>query len=456
MGQLGIETLETCSIYIRDEKEQKTECWYAIKDLRSKSKKLVTDHFRLDLEATWVGRQMHGFYESQKERVSIEMTGANRVEWIRYCEKNSAPFQGHYGKTIPDRTYHLHKFSHGAIGVATVGAISGENWELLRRAASVFSLAYSRFKDLTQAREDLQKLKTEKQRAEEALSELQQAQKLLVQSEKMASLGELTAGIAHEIQNPLNFVNNFSEVSQELLDEMRKELEAGNLDDVRELMRDVIQNLEKINHHGRRADGIVKGMLQHSRKSTGEKVPTGINELVEEYLRLAYHGLRAKDKSFNATLVTDYDESIQKLEIVPQEIGRVVLNLISNAFYASTQRKLQLKNEKGENDGLFEPTVWISTKRNSHKNTALKNTVEIAIRDNGIGMPKQLVEKIFQPFFTTKPSGQGTGLGLSLSYDIIKAHEGKLEVTTQEGVGTTFTILLPTGTQPKTKPKTPK
>ncbi|MEP6701242.1 MAG: hypothetical protein ABJA85_07995, partial [Bacteroidota bacterium] len=332
MGLLGVEELETCSIYINDGQAEKAECWYALKDLHANEKKLVNDHFALNLNDTWVGREMLSFYNSQEQQVSIVMQGANRVEWIRFCEANSAPFRGYYGDVIPDRTYHLYKFSHGAIGAASAGDISAESWNLLKRAASVFSLAYSRFKDLTQARIDLQKLKVEKQRAEDALTNLQAAQKQLVQSEKMASLGELTAGIAHEIQNPLNFVNNFSEVSKELLDEIKEELEKGNLEDAKEIMNDVIQNLEKINHHGKRADGIVKGMLQHSRSSSGQKEPTDINALADEYLRLSYHGLRAKDKSFNAMMKTDFDNSIGKINIIQQDIGRVILNLLTNAF----------------------------------------------------------------------------------------------------------------------------
>jgi signal transduction histidine kinase len=245
----------------------------------------------------------------------------------------------------------------------------------------------------------------------------------------MASLGELTAGIAHEIQNPLNFVNNFSEVSTELVDEMKDELAAGNWQLATELAEDVKQNLEKINHHGKRAADIVKGMLQHSRNNSGTKEPTNINTLADEYLRLAYHGLRAKDKTFNATMKTDFDESIGKINIIPQDIGRVILNLITNAFYAVNEKK---KGFGGE----FEPTVSVSTKRND-------NQVLICVRDNGSGIPQKVLDKIFQPFFTTKPTGEGTGLGLSLAYDIVKAHGGELRVETKEGEGSEFIIQLP-------------
>ncbi len=265
------------------------------------------------------------------------------------------------------------------------------------------------------------------------LQNLKSAQAQLIQSEKMASLGELTAGIAHEIQNPLNFVNNFSEVNKELLVEMKDEMDKGNITDAKEIANDVIANEEKINHHGKRADAIVKGMLQHSRSSSGVKEPTDINALADEYLRLAYHGLRAKDKSFNATMKTDFDETIGNTNIIPQDIGRVILNLITNAFYAAP-----LPPEGGfkDPDYVHSPTVWLSTKK-------MDNKVLISVRDNGPGIPQKILDKIFQPFFTTKPTGQGTGLGLSLSYDIVKAHSGELKVETKEGEGTEFIIKLP-------------
>jgi len=264
---------------------------------------------------------------------------------------------------------------------------------------------------------------------EKAYDELKSTQAQLIQQEKMASLGELTAGIAHEIQNPLNFVNNFSEISNELIEEMRIELTKGNHEDAKAIVEDVKQNLEKINHHGKRADAIVKGMLQHSRSSSGKKESTDINALADEYLRLAYHGMRAKDKSFLATTKTDFEESIRKINVVPQDIGKVILNLINNAFYAVSEKKKQV------GDG-YEPTVLVSTKK-------INSNVEVRVTDNGNGIPQKVFDKIFQPFFTTKPTGQGTGLGLSLSYDIVKAHGGEIKVETREGEGTTFIILLP-------------
>ena len=289
---------------------------------------------------------------------------------------------------------------------------------------------------LRQEKEQLQ-VKVEERTSElqQSLEDLKATQSQLIQSEKMASLGELTAGIAHEIQNPLNFVNNFSEVNKELLVEMNEEIEKGNLEEVKAIAKDVTENEEKINHHGKRADAIVKGMLQHSRNNSGTKEPTDINALADEYFRLAYHGLRAKDKSFNATMTTDFDESIGTIEVIPQDIGRVILNLITNAFYAVTEKKIQLK--KVGSDDKYDPTVLVSTKK-------MGNYVEISVKDNGNGISDDIKNKIFQPFFTTKPTGQGTGLGLSMSYDIItKGHGGKLNVKTTPNIGTEFTIVLP-------------
>ena len=276
-----------------------------------------------------------------------------------------------------------------------------------------------------------QKIEIEKQHSalEQTLHDLRVTQQQLIQSEKMASLGELTAGIAHEIQNPLNFVNNFSEVSNELIEEMLVELNGGEIEEAKAISMDIKQNLEKIAHHGKRADAIVKGMLHHSRHGTGKKESVKINALCDEYLRLAYHGLKAKDRSFNARFETHFDTSIGEIQVIPQEIGRVVLNLINNAFYAVNERKKL--SEEG-----YEPQVVVST-------TNEDGNVSIVVSDNGTGIPEKVIEKIFQPFFTTKPSGQGTGLGLSLSYDIVKAHGGELKVETREGSGTSFYIKLP-------------
>jgi signal transduction histidine kinase len=268
-----------------------------------------------------------------------------------------------------------------------------------------------------------------KVKIEKAYEELKTTQAQLIQAEKMASLGELTAGIAHEIQNPINFVNNFSEVSVELIDEWKEGFINGDGQEAIAIADNVKENLGKILYHGRRADAIVKGMLQHSRTSSGKKEPTDINALADEYLRLSYHGLRAKDEGFNATLQTNFDESIGRISVGAQDIGRVLLNLFNNAFYAVNEKKKQA----GE---AYEPKVVVSTKK-------LKDRVEIVVKDNGNGIPPKVVDKIFQPFFTTKPTGQGTGLGLSLSYDIVKAHGGDLSVKTKEGEYAAFIIELP-------------
>ncbi|MBS1919118.1 MAG: tetratricopeptide repeat protein [Bacteroidetes bacterium] len=276
-------------------------------------------------------------------------------------------------------------------------------------------------------------LKLQKKKIESALAELKSTQAQLIQSEKMASLGELTAGIAHEIQNPLNFVNNFSEVNKEMIDEVIDEISKGNYNEAKNILNDIKENSEKINHHGKRAADIVKGMLQHSRTSTGQKELTDINALCDEYFRLSYHGLRAKDKTFNAKFETDFDTNLPKINVLPQDIGRVILNLINNAFYAVSEKA---KSSKQNAEG-YEPTVSVSTK-------SLGDKVEVKVKDNGNGIPSTIKDKIFQPFFTTKPTGSGTGLGLSLSYDIItKGHAGELKVETKEGRGSEFIILLP-------------
>jgi two-component system NtrC family sensor kinase len=305
-----------------------------------------------------------------------------------------------------------------------ITAFKLDRTEKVKRTTAI--LLEETIEELEQKRKAIEETNTALQ---QSLEELKAAQAQLIQSEKMASLGELTAGIAHEIQNPLNFVNNFSDVSTELVDEMNEEIEKGNLEDAKQIAQDLKQNLEKINHHGKRAGDIVKGMLQHSRSSSGQKELTDINALADEYLRLAYHGLRAKDKTFNAAMKTDYDETIGLIKIIPQDIGRVVLNLITNAFYAVNERK------KLQSDG-YESVISVSTKKE-------KDKIEIKVKDNGTGIPQKVLDKIFQPFFTTKPTGQGTGLGLSLSYDIVKAHGGELKVETKENEGSEFIISLP-------------
>ena len=304
--------------------------------------------------------------------------------------------------------------------------VSLTNISLAQKLVEVETLSAEKQLLLSTQNETLERQVTERTAA------LKASQTQLIQSEKLASLGELTAGIAHEIQNPLNFVNNFAEISVDLAKELDEEIEKEPFDKslVKELVKDISQNQEKINHHGKRASAIVKGMLEHSRTSTGIKEPTDLNALADEYLRLAYHGLRAKDSSFNATMETHFDPELPKIEVIPQDIGRVLLNLINNAFYAIHDKAKQ---------GIegYSPTVNISTRK-------LPDAIEITVKDNGNGIPDAIKDKIFQPFFTTKPTGQGTGLGLSLAYDIVvKGHGGTLTVSSIPGAETTFEIQLP-------------
>jgi len=446
---LGIEPNRLYICIVKDDKGN-AEFWITDEDGTK-----VSSAFGTNLNNNSTFKRMFEGWMQKKETLIIDMQGKELQDYFKFLTSINVPFKG--GLDQKRRVQDIAYFSNGFIGIASPEDQPGETVSLLERFAAVFNLTYTRFNDLKvaeahaiQAEEDLVKLQTEKKRAEDALTELRSTQAQLIQSEKMASLGELTAGIAHEIQNPLNFVNNFSEVSKELLDEMREAVEKGDTDEAKEIMNDIIQNLEKINHHGKRADAIVKGMLQHSRASSATKELTDINKLADEYLRLAYHGLRAKDKSFNATLKTEYDESIEPVNVVPQDIGRVILNLITNAFYAVTEKKTLRPDsyrDQGDNatqgfptferlETLYEPTVTVSTKK-------ISNKIEIKVADNGKGIPAKVLDKIFQPFFTTKPTGQGTGLGLSLAYDIVKAHGGELKVETKEGEGSTFTIQIP-------------
>jgi len=330
------------------------------------------------------------------------------------------------GAANPPESLDLHfiPFRQGMLYVGNSDPYSQNEIDLIKSMAEAFSIAYTRY-------EDFNKLEQAKQSIESALSELKATQTQLIQSEKMASLGELTAGIAHEIQNPLNFVNNFSEVNQELVAEIKLAIDNGNIDEARSIAENIEANEQKINHHGKRADAIVKSMLQHSQLNKGEEELTDVNSLVGEYLRLAYHGFRAKDKTFSANLETHFDPAIGNICVVPKDIGRVLLNLCNNAFYAVSEKKKF--TEQG-----YVPVISVSTRRMNDK-------IEINVQDNGYGIPQKIIGKIFQPFFTTKPTGQGTGLGLSLSYDIIKSHKGKLIVDTKEGEGTEFTIQIPIG-----------
>ncbi len=416
-----------CGVFIMDDEEKLIHTFLSTPD----GKAIAAFHLPFDTATNlteaingwrthkrYVTRWVNKDFQSQADVLVQQGSIANREQYL-----NAIPKDGIYLHFLP--------FLQGMLYVGHTSALGDDDLNLVQAVADAFSTAYARY-------EDFNKLEAAKKQVDRSLTDLRQAQQQLVQSEKMASLGELTAGIAHEIQNPLNFVNNFSEVSKELLEEMKDGLAAGNQQQVTEIANDIIQNLEKIHHHGKRAGDIVKSMLQHSRTGTGQKELTDINALCEEYLRLAYHGLRAKDKSFNARFETDFDSKLPKILVLPQDMGRVILNLINNAFYAANEKKKM--NIKG-----YEPTVTVSTRNFGDK-------IEIKVKDNGMGIPEKVKEKIFQPFFTTKPTGQGTGLGLSLSYDIIKVHGGDIKVETQyvetaaeagQGEsGTTFTIKL--------------
>jgi len=355
----------------------------------------------------------------------------NKDDFLNWMQAmiNQGHIQNRYmylGDANPPESLDLHfiPFRQGMLYVGNSEPYSQNEIDVIRSLAEAFSIAYTRY-------EDFNKLEQAKQSIESALTELKATQTQLIQSEKMASLGELTAGIAHEIQNPLNFVNNFSEVNQELVTEIKSAIDNGNIDEARSIADNIEANEQKINHHGKRADAIVKSMLQHSQLNKGEAEPTDVNSLAGEYLRLAYHGFRAKDKTFSANLETHFDPAIGNIYVVSKDIGRVLLNLYNNAFYTVSEKKKF--TEQG-----FVPAISVSTRRMNDK-------IEINIQDNGKGIPQQIIGKIFKPFFTTKPTGQGTGLGLSLSYDIIKSHRGNLIVETNEGEGSQFTIQIPIG-----------
>ena len=363
------------------------------------------------------------------EKQEVYRTEWNKKQFIEFTQilidQGLVEDQQRYqaGNESPDHlVLQMIPFTQGLLYVGSDLTLNDEQIDLVKALADAFAVAYARY-------EDFNKLESTNAELGKTLDNLKSTQNQLIQSEKMASLGELTAGIAHEIQNPLNFVNNFSEVSGELIEEIKEELEDGNVEEVVEIMEDLKQNLEKINHHGHRASGIVKGMLDHSRASSGERVMTDINQLADEYLRLAYHGLRAKDRSFNATFEVNFDKNLPKVEVATQDISRVFLNLINNAFHACTEKSKKTKNG-------YIPKITLTT-------TYENGYIKISIKDNGTGIPNDIKDKIFQPFYTTKPTGQGTGLGLSLSYDIIKAHGGEIEVGSKVGKGTQFTILLP-------------
>ena len=411
-----------CGVFIMDEPAQTVHMYLstpsgeplAALDLRFNEDELPLVRDAIDNWKTqtvhkthWSQRQFQKFTESLKNRGLITSLKA-----YQQGEK-------------PPKSLNLHQvpFKQGMLYVGSSEVLEEDQIELVQSLADAFSVAYARYEDFVQ-------LEQAKHSIENALTELKAAQDQLIHSEKMASLGELTAGIAHEIQNPLNFVNNFSEVSEELIEELKEEIQAGNLKDALEIGEDLIQNIEKIHHHGQRASSIVRGMLQHSRASSDEKQLTDINALADEYLRLAYHGFRAKDKSFKASYQTDLQKNLPKIEVVPQDIGRVLLNLINNAFQAVSAKAL------AKVGGDYNPEVVVTTKHGVE-------SIEISVKDNGSGIPENIRDKIFQPFFTTKAAGEGTGLGLSLSYDIVtKGHGGTIDVRSEAGKGTEFFIRL--------------
>ncbi|MDO8967742.1 ATP-binding protein [Algoriphagus sp.] len=625
MGALGVEELETSSIYIHDNDSNTTQCWFTIKNSQNPGK-AITDQMTLDLQDTWVGRKMLDFYHSPSNHTSILMQGGQRIEWIRYCEEKTELFgtSNFYGETIPDRTYHLYKFSNGYIGAAAPGEISTESWEVLKRATAVFSFAYTRFRDLQMAEasaraamrqasldrvraeissmrhaddldritplffhelttlgipfircgvfiiqekqeiveaylsspdgnslgvlrlpyqaseltyqtvvawrkgviyrqhwnkedfvqwinqlmeqdqiqdsstyqgsaappesldlhfvpfaqgmlyvgsenpldekelelvqalakafsiayaryEDFVKLEQAKAEVESAMNELKATQSQLVQQEKLASLGQLTAGIAHEIKNPLNFVNNFSEVSIELVDEAIEERskgpEARDESLVDEILIDIKSNLKKVHEHGSRANGIVTSMLQHSRGGSGKLDPTDLNALVKEYVNLSFYGMRAGKNPIDVEIDFELDPKIKEVPLIKEDFIRVIINLCNNAFDAMRVKKYEVQSTKYEveegNDLDYLPKLVVSTNLENGQ-------VRISIADNGPGIPDEIKDKILQPFFTTKKGTEGTGLGLSITHDIVKAHGGELKVETKEEVGSTFTIILPT------------
>jgi len=418
LTSLGVPFIR-CGVFIVDESLETVQTYLSAPDGHSLgvlNLQINTSEFTNNIVEHWRRGQIYKEHWNQEQFVRFmhAMIELGQV-------KETSSYQG--SENPPDSLYlHFINFKQGMLYVGNSEPLTTGMIDLVKTLADSFSIAYSRY-------EDFRQLENAKSRIETTLSELKSTQSQLIQSEKMASLGELTAGIAHEIQNPLNFVNNFSEVTNELLEEMNEEIALGHTAEAKAIADDIRQNLEKVLHHGKRADAIVKGMLQHSRSSSGVKEPTDINALADEYLRLAYHGLRARDKSFNATTKTNFDESLGMVEVIPQDIGRVVLNLITNAFYAVGDKKRQ------QPEG-YEPTVAVgTTKENGY--------VLIRVKDNGNGIPHKVLDKIFQPFFTTKPTGQGTGLGLSLSYDIVKAHGGEIAVETKAGEGSEFVISIP-------------
>ena len=415
-----------CGVIIVDDKEQIAHMYFSTPE----GKSLATLHLPFDVSEL-ISKTI---FQWRVGEVYITQWNSQQFEeWVQMLLKQghiTAPEKFLGGIKLPDLiTLQFIPFSQGMLYVGSIDPLEDDQIDLVNALADSFSVAYARY-------EDFRQLEQAKESVEATLGELKATQSQLIQSEKMASLGELTAGIAHEIQNPLNFVNNFSELNTELVEDLQKELADGNTQAAESIAKDIKENEQKINHHGKRADVIVKGMLAHSRTSAGQKELTDINALCDDYLRLAFHGFRAKDKTFSAKFETDLEPELPKVNVVTQDIGRVILNLINNAFYAVTEKSK-------ETSGGYEPIVKVSTRTHNGK-------LEIEVQDNGMGISDAIKEKIFQPFFTTKPTGQGTGLGLSLSYEIVtKGHGGELKVITNEGEGAKFIIQLTIGDEPK-------
>jgi len=419
-----LETLEVpfsrCGVFIVDELNSKTQAYLTTpegKPLGVLNLSNDSNELTKTIVGHWRKKAVHKIHWNKDDFISWmqSMIDLGQVE-------NREEYQGN---TAPPESLDLHfiPFAQGMLYVGYKEPLPKNKIELVKSLAETFAVAYSRY-------EDFKQLEGAKNKVEITLNDLKSTQTQLIHAEKMASLGELTAGIAHEIQNPLNFVNNFAEVNTELIEELKEEVNNGEFEEVKAIANDISENEQKIKHHGMRAEAIVKGMLQHSRTSNNQKELADLNALSDEYLRLAYHGLRAKDKSFNADFKTDFDKDLPKIMVVQQDIGRVLLNLINNAFYAVSEAS-------ANKDETFKPKVIVSTKK-------LDDKIQISVQDNGNGIPPGIIDKIFQPFFTTKPTTEGTGLGLSMSYDIItNGHSGELKVQTKDGEGTELIIILP-------------
>jgi len=434
LNTLGISFIR-CGVFIMNEPQNKVHTYLSTPDGQA----IAAFQTTLDSPGNFAEAIQH--WHNQERYVAHWGEKDFKIQANDLVQQGAISSPEEYLKTIPKEGFYLHfsPFQQGMLYVGSMSPLLPEDLQLVQALGDAFSVAYARYEDFT-------KLEEAKQSIETTLSELKAAQSQLIQAEKMASLGELTAGIAHEIQNPLNFVNNFSEVSSEMIEELDEEIEKGDKIEAKALLADIKENLNKITFHGKRADAIVKGMLEHSRANKGEKAPTDLNALADEFVRLSYHGLRAKDKSFNADFNLELDPDLPKVNVVASDIGRVILNLVNNAFYAvhekakSTPQPSRHVGTGSQGGEAYKPEVTVKT--TVAKSPSGDLGVEISVKDNGNGIPNSIKEKIFQPFFTTKPTGSGTGLGLSLSYDIVKAHGGELKVESTQGKGSEFVIYL--------------